>query len=824
MNWCLRPIDKSSEIPEKNDGQTFVEFGREKEILFDRWCTSKKVETYDQLRQLVLVEEFKRCVPSDIRTHLDEQHVNDLELASKTADDYALTHKSSFHKSSTHSGSYKKRSNYVGDVAQSDNSETEQSKVGSNKDGDDPKRPSTGGSSYKSCAYCKKRGHLKADCWFLQKKNAQVKPTALTAVMSENKGVLLHKDLTDDHMYNVGKNCPNDDIRERFKPFLSEGLVSQNEDGTNVKKIEILRDTGASQYILLEEALPVVEDSSLGTSVLLHGLEEGFVNAPLHKVYLKCDLFTGFVVVASRPNLPVKGVSLLLGNDIAGGKVTADPKMSEEPKVQEDTQSLEDQYPSLFPACVVTRGMKNKCKDDEIDLEDTFMGHIEVTSKKLETSEENQGRQFENSGDLKQAFNKEQLIHEQKMDPEISLIMEEALSESETGIMPVCFFIKSGVLMRKWRPIDVPADEEWNVFHQIVVPSIYRREILSVAHEGSMAGHLGVRKTCDRILRHFYWPKLRKDVSQFCKTCHICQVVGKPNQKVPKAPLHPIPAFDEPFSRVLVDCVGPLPKTKTGNEYILTIMCASTRFPEAIPLRNIKAKAIVKALVKFFTLFGIPESIQSDQGSNFMSGIFRQVMQELGVKQHRSSAYHPESQGALERFHQTIKTMLRAYCLENDRNWDEGLPLVLFAVREVVQESLGFSPFELVFGHTVHGPLKVMKEQWLADESESNLLSYVSEFKGRLTNAWEMARANLKDAQVDMKNWYDEKARERKFKPGDKVLVLLPITGHPLQAKYHGPYIISHKVNDVNYVVNTPDRRKSKQLCHVNMLKEYHDR
>ena len=76
-------------------------------------------------------------------------------------------------------------------------------------------------------------------------------------------------------------------------------------------------------------------------------------------------------------------------------------------------------------------------------------------------------------------------------------------------------------------------------------------------------------------------------------------MVGKPNKKIPKAHLQPISAFDEPFGRIIGDCVGPLPKTKSGNQYVLTIMCASTRFPEAIPLRNIKSKSVVKALVKF---------------------------------------------------------------------------------------------------------------------------------------------------------------------------------------------------------------------------------
>ena len=302
-------------------------------------------------------------------------------------------------------------------------------------------------------------------------------------------------------------------------------------------------------------------------------------------------------------------------------------------------------------------------------------------------------------------------------------------------------------------------------------------------------------------------------------------MVGKPNQTIPKAQLQPIPAFDEPFSRILIDCVGPLPRTKSGNEYLLTIMCASTRFPEAIPLRNIKTKSIVKALINFFTFVGLPKSVQSDQGSNFMSGIFQQVMHELGIKQYRSSAYHPESQGALERFHLTLKNMIRSYCFDTEKDWDEGIHLLLFAVREPVQESLGFSPFELVFGHSVRGPLKLLKEKFLSnDETPLNLLRYVSDFRNRLSRACEVARSNLKTSQGKMKARYDNHVIDRKFKPGDKVLSLLPIPGRPLQARYFGPYTIDKKTSDLNYIINTPGRRKNKQMCHVNMLKKYFDR
>ena len=99
-----------------------------------------------------------------------------------------------------------------------------------------------------------------------------------------------------------------------------------------------------------------------------------------------------------------------------------------------------------------------------------------------------------------------------------------------------------------------------------------------------------------------------------------------------------------------------------------------------------------------FTMIGLLRSIQSDQGTNFMSGLFQQVMYQLGIKQIKSSAYHPESQGALEIFHQTLKNMLCMYCVDEERQWDEGVHLVLFTACKSIQESLGLSPFELVFG------------------------------------------------------------------------------------------------------------------------------
>lgn len=172
----------------------------------------------------------------------------------------------------------------------------------------------------------------------------------------------------------------------------------------------------------------------------------------------------------------------------------------------------------------------------------------------------------------------------------------------------------------------------------------------------------------------------------------------------------------------------------------------------------------------FFSLFGLLKVVQTDQGSIFMSCVCAQVLKQLNIKHCHSSAYHPESRGALEHFHQTFKTMLCTYCLEFERYWDDGLPVQMFARRQVVQESLRFSPSELVFAHTVRSPLKLLSEKWLCEGTVQNVLDYVSNFRFILRRACEIARNNLKTAEARVKGWFDKHAKSREFQPGDNVL------------------------------------------------------
>lgn len=125
-----------------------------------------------------------------------------------------------------------------------------------------------------------------------------------------------------------------------------------------------------------------------------------------------------------------------------------------------------------------------------------------------------------------------------------------------------------------------------------------------------LAGHTGVRKTYDHIMQQFYWPKVKLDVAIYIRSCHTCQITGKPNQKVPAAPLQPISVVSNPFDHLIIDC--PLPRSRAGHHYILAIMCQTTHYPAAYPLRYFTTKSILKATTNLMSIFGIPNVIQSD--------------------------------------------------------------------------------------------------------------------------------------------------------------------------------------------------------------------
>ena len=388
-------------------------------------------------------------------------------------------------------------------------------------------------------------------------------------------------------------------IMENYKPFISEGVVPLVGDENSSQKVKILRDTGATQSLMLDSALPLTENSFTCANVLISGVEMGVLEVPLHEVNIKSSLINGNIVIGMRPSLPVEGISLILRNDLAGEKVMVDPRVVEKPRDNEKMERLAEKFPGIFPASVVPLSMKAKKETikeqgkEEIGLSGTFLEYIdgkfeernkEKAEKALvrnDSRNEKVNIPGKQESESKSVISRQNLIEDQSNDKELLDLFKIALTPVEAEKVSVGYLIKDNILMRKW------------------------------------------------------------------------------------------------------------------------------------------------------------------------------------------SSQHV----------------------------------------------------------TIALPLLLLKEKWLDEDPEKiSVLKYVATFKDRLLRAGQIAKRNLQESQSKKKVWYDRKAKSRCFEPGDRVLVLFPVVSNPLQPKYSGPYKVVKKLSDKNYLVKTPGRRKETQVCHINMLKAYHEK
>jgi len=177
-----------------------------------------------------------------------------------------------------------------------------------------------------------------------------------------------------------------------------------------------------------------------------------------------------------------------------------------------------------------------------------------------------------------------------------------------------------------------------------------------------------------------------------------------------------------------VAVVGSLERCKVkGCRFLVTIIDLASHFPLAYPVQEHTAAEVAKCLINALSLFGFPCEILSDQGTEFLSEIMRVFLRECNVKHIKASVNHPQTNGSLERFHRCLKNMLKAVLHDNpNASWEEVLPWVLFAYREVPVQGLGFSACDLMFGRSVRGPLYLIRSQWLNDLKKQNLFDFVN--------------------------------------------------------------------------------------------------
>ncbi len=315
---------------------------------------------------------------------------------------------------------------------------------------------------------------------------------------------------------------------------------------------------------------------------------------------------------------------------------------------------------------------------------------------------------------------------------------------------------------------------------------------LKHVHDHRLSGHPGFHRMVNQL--HdlgYYWKGLRKDVLEFVRTCPQCQL-SKVDHKPNKPPITITDTCKEPLVKIYMDLVGPFRITPTGLRHILSIQDNLTKFLYLVPLADASASTVFFEFARFVTSFGIPQAVVTDQGQQFCSDLMKYVLDNLGIQKLVCSPYHPESNGALERTHGSIKEYLKIYLSPDQDNWDALLPSIVYTFNTQRHTATGFPPFELMFGRKPRLPQYESAPQTSYD-------AYAAANRQVFDDLFTKAHKALITNKLKTKAISDcrRRAREPNLKPNDKAYVSTKKalrTGAKTTASFTGPYKVTKVV------------------------------
>ena len=744
---------------------------------------------------------------------------------------------------------------------------------------------SSGGGFQFSCFKCGKQGHKAADCWQGGGKPSGDKPPP-AKIVCYICGVEGHKSTTcpkrDASKDGGAKSVKQLWLRDPRDAVLS-GKVNGVEvsllldSGAHISVVpesvvgESLR-TGESVSVRpFQSKLPLslptarVHFSVEGLDdwdevVALAPAEEGKENEVLYGLDLKSARGLELVLLTSRGDqMPVRQVTTRAGSrqETLEEEQTAKIVASERPKVKAVVKKAVVMK-AASQAGKLGAGEGSAVVDRPAVLPEPVSSVVEVKDSEVSTGtgESAADRPVGNPGPVTQPvdewpdlnfLDEDDLEEEEQVDlsEEVEFCLDSSVGELEDLEVPP---VKKGLgsrpklekgvkedpTLEAWRDLaskseqgyrwergllyQATTDHTGEVVHLMVLPKDFRSKVMEMAHEGS--GHLGARKVKSLLRQRFTWPSMGVDIIAHTRSCKVCQLCSKPKSK--KAPMMERRVMTEPFEVMAFDLVGPLPKGKGGCRYILTAVCMGSRWPEAIPLRTITARAVATGMVEIFARTGVPLQLLTDQGSQFLSSLVSHLCKDLGIDQIRTAPYHPETNGVVERMHGTLKPML-SKASQLGLDWVSQLPFALFALRSAPNRDSSFSPYQLVYGHRVRTPLDILHQGW-ADLSfeELDTEEWSSWLVDRLEVWHSTQRERMLEAGGKRKVQFDKGTVDRQLQKGDQVLCRIPGCVGKLEEAWHGPYVVEEKVGVVNYKVKV-GRGKAKVL-HVNNLKKFHER
>ena len=349
-----------------------------------------------------------------------------------------------------------------------------------------------------------------------------------------------------------------------------------------------------------------------------------------------------------------------------------------------------------------------------------------------------------------------------------------------------------------------PSVRSRNKLEVIYVPSTLIPSLLSACHNDPLGGgHFSSERTYHKLKQTYWWPGMLFTIKQYIKSCISCQQYNISRHKK-HGFLHPITPPPGPFQLIGIDYCGPFKMTPQGNQYVLVITDYFSRHVSAIALPNCTAQTTAITLFnEFFCKYGIPGTIISDQGVHFKNQLMINIRHLIGFNHIHSTAYHPQTNGVVERFNATFVPQISKLQDTESNNWDEYLPAVIFAYNSGIHRTTEFSPYQLLYGRTPRLPIYPPPQHFSFPKPSD----YFRQLQKALKHYHQLARSNTLHQQQLMKTRYDTNRSDHHYHVGEIVLTKIHGTRGKLDPKYSPqPKTIVHAAHP-NYVLRDEERR-----------------
>jgi len=356
--------------------------------------------------------------------------------------------------------------------------------------------------------------------------------------------------------------------------------------------------------------------------------------------------------------------------------------------------------------------------------------------------------------------------------------------------------------------------------NRIIVPSSLKPNILRTMHDNPTSGHQGVDKTLEKIKRHYWWPNMKNDITNYVLSCEVCSK-SKIRRHQPYGKVIPLPVPNRPWEIIGVDFIVYLPSSQNCT-CIMVVSDHLTKMVHLIPCTDVPTAELTARLLlaNVFKYHGFPRIIVSDHGSQFSSEFWTSLCYALSVQPRLATAHHQQSNGQVERANAVIEQYLRCYCSSSQTDWCFYLPLCEIAYNNAIHKSIGKSPFAANYGFNpscnINDPPILFKDK-----------------ASVLTRDWNSHFEALKEHLIKAKNDYRKYGDKRKslgpkFTVNDKVwLKRYYFTNEPakkLSAQFLGPFKISEVRERLNFKLELPENLHLHPVFHISQLEPYIER